>query len=1071
MSMPLLRFAFRLSVLLIISLFSLIHASNVGAVDYTETFNGSLSNPSFWETTRGNILFDSILNRYYGVMQVPDGTNPFYYFKSVNFNALKPDYSSVNLTVKFSSNAINQGAGYIISDNVPSQSSSLLFTNYLFYVWPKPNGTFHIFSSLCPDTNPLCNVSSQLANGVYAMPIDENWHNISVKRLSSHYEWFVDNVVVFRTVDTNRIISSIGIGDPEDTGGLLIWPSLFVDFVGLDVDQEPSAPTFPYFSQKDPLWKDIEYDTAGTWAPGRIGIGRWGCAITSVAMILKNYGIDDPDGTEATPDKLNTWLLAEPDGYIGDGRLNWLAVTRYVKESFDAGQAETKLEFSRTSTLPETLPAILGEPGHFVVAHASGSAEFNINDPNDATRTAKLKTDPIVSSNIYTPSLTDLSYMFFVTSPEITTTLVNESGEIVDMNWINEYLADDGGDTPSSTIRTGLFSKPASGKYRLTINQPEGSSNDFQAFLYDDQGETTPQTFSLTMPITYLEIEYASGSAETRTITEIDLTPPAVPTLIYPGPGAHVKPTGLVLDWTDERDPSGPVTYKYKSSWPGGSYGPVSTGNNSFISAPGTPDQVYEWQVQACDNVNNCSEWTSARELTVDSVSPSVDLIFPTPGVTSNYFEAIFSELVDPVEATRGANYYLSNWPGAGGSGDLEGDAQITYLPTSKTARVIFTNLGWYISPEQLWGVQNISDLAGNLLTINPYSEYSTPMIPPTLANLPTTTPNPSSQIGQLWSWMAGSDGGSGIGGYSTRTFNAATEEYLNDWLWIGDVLSTTTNLAEGKWQLNLKAKDSAGNESETESSETVVVDTTAPVLSAQTTLNETWYKTIPTVTFEYSDENLKDDYVSPTCEITTESSASYCWVKPYICDTAGNCNNDNKYSANIKLDLTKPTITLMAWGSTINGTAADGLSGLEKVVVKITKPGETEASFEATGTTTWTYTMQSTPIGHYKIVVEAFDKANNGSEEVVKEFDINASDPAQSPSTPTSTPTSTPISTPTPTPSATFSSTPNPSPAPSPNPSEEILGETTISNKMSYRWVWLMAPISLIAYLLARKK
>ncbi|KKU25771.1 MAG: hypothetical protein UX37_C0013G0016, partial [Microgenomates group bacterium GW2011_GWA2_46_16] len=91
--MPLLRFAFRLSVLLIISLFSLIHASNVGAVDYTETFNGSLSNPSFWETTRGNILFDSILNRYYGVMQVPDGTNPFYYFKSVNFNALKPDYS------------------------------------------------------------------------------------------------------------------------------------------------------------------------------------------------------------------------------------------------------------------------------------------------------------------------------------------------------------------------------------------------------------------------------------------------------------------------------------------------------------------------------------------------------------------------------------------------------------------------------------------------------------------------------------------------------------------------------------------------------------------------------------------------------------------------------------------------------------------------------------------------------------------------------------------------------------------------------------------------------------------
>ncbi|MFH1244420.1 MAG: hypothetical protein V1487_02525, partial [bacterium] len=281
-------------------------------------------------------------------------------------------------------------------------------------------------------------------------------------------------------------------------------------------------PAFPYYSQKDPAWKDVEYDKASEWAPGREGIGRWGCAITSVAMILNNYGVKDPSGVEATPDKLNTWLLDQTDGYVREGHLNWLAIARYVKESYDAGQSTTKLEFSRTRELPLTLPAIVGEPGHFVVAHASSSAALTINDPNDSTRVTKLKTDPIVSSNIYQPSLTDLSYFLLVADSGTTLTLTNEGGSDIPLEWMSEYLNDDEGGLPRETIQTAMVSKPASGKYRL---QSSGTGK-IELYLYDENGEVKMHELSSGESTTIYEIEYGRTNAEGSRVTELDTTQP-----------------------------------------------------------------------------------------------------------------------------------------------------------------------------------------------------------------------------------------------------------------------------------------------------------------------------------------------------------------------------------------------------------------------------------------------------------------------------------------------------------------------------------------------------------------
>ncbi len=136
------------------------------------------------------------------------------------------------------------------------------------------------------------------------------------------------------------------------------------------------------------------------------------------------------------------------------------------------------------------------------------------------------------------------------------------------------------------------------------------------------------------------------------------------------------------------------------------------------------PDGQYTIKLEARDSADN-KDSGSVQWLfvTVDNTKPTVDLQL---NVNDQGFKAVFSEDVNAVDATNSANYFLKNWPTVENtSGDLSGDANIIYNSANKTATISLTHDNWHISPEQEWGVKNIHDLAGNLLS--PYSEYSTP--------------------------------------------------------------------------------------------------------------------------------------------------------------------------------------------------------------------------------------------------------------------------------------------------------------------------------------------------------
>jgi hypothetical protein len=186
-----------------------------------------------------------------------------------------------------------------------------------------------------------------------------------------------------------------------------------------------AANSFTYFRQDYPAWSAERYDTANLWATNT-SIADWGCALSSAAMILDFYGHKKmPNGEDLNPKTLNQWLLSEEDGYVGNGLVNWLAVSR-LSEILSEQDAYPKLEFSYfsgdsvevVSKLQESLsvnqPQIAAIPGHFFVVDSFDGQDFSIKDPFYDYNFLSEREETPGSLRIFTPSFTDLSYFLLV---------------------------------------------------------------------------------------------------------------------------------------------------------------------------------------------------------------------------------------------------------------------------------------------------------------------------------------------------------------------------------------------------------------------------------------------------------------------------------------------------------------------------------------------------------------------------------------------------------------------------------------------------------------------------------
>lgn len=265
----------------------------------------------------------------------------------------------------------------------------------------------------------------------------------------------------------------------------------------------------PLLKQTDPLWKDMEYDQAHIWSPSKQTINSWGCALTSMAMILQYHQLNKlPDGQNLTPATLNTWLKQQVDGYIDGGEVNWNAVTRLTR-LMNAVYGGVKLEYTRLagnldqvkSEITAARPAILEIPGHFLVANGLSIDQQNIfiKDPfYDYTQFSQHHTN-LVSIRQFVPSHTDQSAILIAVPASVSLSLADTDSYLVAnaQTW-TEYLQDpsQSGTTKSPSIRYILLPKPQIAYYKLKVTI---AANDvaslfgkrLQIFAYDQAANVT----------------------------------------------------------------------------------------------------------------------------------------------------------------------------------------------------------------------------------------------------------------------------------------------------------------------------------------------------------------------------------------------------------------------------------------------------------------------------------------------------------------------------------------------------------------------------------------------------
>lgn len=135
----------------------------------------------------------------------------------------------------------------------------------------------------------------------------------------------------------------------------------------------------PLFRQDDPQWskEKLGYSTKGST------IGSAGCAITSISMVFKYYGV------QTDPKKLNTWLKAN-NGYSGGdvkweiapgiskGKIKYIGRIDYTHVPADLNKI--KSEIKNGNPVIAQVKAKSGKD-HFVVITGYSGSTYYINDP------------------------------------------------------------------------------------------------------------------------------------------------------------------------------------------------------------------------------------------------------------------------------------------------------------------------------------------------------------------------------------------------------------------------------------------------------------------------------------------------------------------------------------------------------------------------------------------------------------------------------------------------------------------------------------------------------------------
>jgi hypothetical protein len=289
------------------------------------------------------------------------------------------------------------------------------------------------------------------------------------------------------------------------------------------------------------------------------------CAVTSSAMILNYHQFSNsPTGDVTSPATLNNYLI-DRGGYTKKGGLIWSYITKYAKESQEAGFADPSLkllEFTYPNYSPEGLqdkiaqnnPSILktqlsGEDTptasddsyHFIVAKGVVLPTTYINDPWDLTDIGSTLPDkypnkPITKIAQFTKSHTDLSYIWVYHYNPLVNLIVDSNGlktgtdqanqifsQIPDAQYFSEGTLASLTPEPVPTnqhVQLFLLPKPTNDQYLLTFSSQSFQKDSPEIYLFDKDANDTKYFLNTTNLPNYtqtIELDFST----TPTIQQI----------------------------------------------------------------------------------------------------------------------------------------------------------------------------------------------------------------------------------------------------------------------------------------------------------------------------------------------------------------------------------------------------------------------------------------------------------------------------------------------------------------------------------------------------------------------
>ena len=300
-------------------------------------------------------------------------------------------------------------------------------------------------------------------------------------------------------------------------------------------------------------------------------------------------------------------------------------------------------------------------------------------------------------------------------------------------------------------------------------------------------------------------------------------------------------------------------------------------------------------------------------------------------------------------------------------------------------------------------------DNAGNIGQSSDWCEVILDREVPSIPGIPFSLPNPTKSTSQNWLWTASTDAGdAGISGYYQNIIDVLGGSD-SGWLPLGDVLGSTTNLTEGEWKLQIKAEDNAGNQGDYAESDSLIVDTTKPVITWVNPSNGDKLKA-PVLLQAHTNEPLKNlrfkwklaggvwesghninlidtDY---SWDFTPTDDGIYT-LRAQGRDLALNWNKATDIE--VLIDNTRPTGKILTpldgqftnQDFTVSGWVSDNLAGIEKVEVRLRNyPGNTfrtpwqSATLDPLNNYSSQINVASIPDDNYEVAVVAYDQVGN---------------------------------------------------------------------------------------------